>query len=90
MQTIFEPKAARHFASLLRQESRDMRGRTATMRTALSELRSTWKDAKYDAFCKLFEDTTVDLTRFTAHVDEYAQYLSRKADIIDRYLRHRY
>jgi len=86
MQTIIDPNEARRFAGFLQETSRELRSRNAAVNRSLMELNATWRDSKYDSFEKLFEEATLQLERFLEHSEKYAEYLRRKAAIVDRYL----
>lgn len=86
MQTIFDPKAARAFSHLLEQHCKDLAVHNAQVSRKFVELRTSWQDRKYDAFTKVFDETTEKLARFLEHAEKYAAYLKRKAAITDKYL----
>ncbi len=55
----------------------------------VEDSRAVWKDAKYDRFRKVFEQTTRDLDRFARITKDYSAFLERKAALARKYLDNR-
>jgi hypothetical protein len=85
MQTIFDPQAARAFAAMLDQQSKDLDGHTMRMTKSAVDLYGTWQDQKYDTFFKQFEEATLKLKEFFIQAAKYSRYLREMSAKAERY-----
>jgi hypothetical protein len=91
MQTIFGPREARQFASLLQERASELRRVDAVVSRRLLELgTSDWRDERFLQFEKRYEEASIQLQQFARHCEKYADYLRRKAVPIERYLDRNY
>lgn len=85
-QIIFDPDAAQDFQMYLMNASHRIEHACANLQGSFTGLGSTWKDAKYDQFGKLFEETMRGLAQFNKEMYAYLDYLQRKERAIREYL----
>lgn len=85
-----DPSAVRRFAGFLTEAASDLRTRNSALSHRFVDLRATWGDHKYGEFERLFNESSATLQKFLAHSDKYAEYLRKKASIVERYLDRRY
>lgn len=84
---IVNPDELRRFAVYLNDLREQLQHRRFSTEHAFEQLRQNWRDAKYDAFARTFQETCRDLNQFLTALDTYAEFLRRKAALADRYLR---
>jgi len=87
---IADPEEIRVFIHLLLENINRARALQANIRSRFNDLREHWQDEKYAKFLEIFTETMNSLDQFLQHGESYADYLSRKAQLLDRYLEHRY
>jgi len=86
MKTVFNPDEARRFAGWLEEESARVMMDLRQTSVSMLELRSSWNDAKYDDYQRLFDTSTESLAHFSEDAERYVSYLRKKADIVSAYL----
>jgi len=87
---IADPEEIRVFVHLLLENVNRVRALQANTRSRFNDLHDHWQDEKYARFRELFTDTMRSLDQFLQHGETYADYLTRKAELLRRYLEHRY
>jgi uncharacterized protein YukE len=87
---IVDPQAVRQFARLLDNKARQVQDQQAGLKSQFRALHEVWRDAKYKQFEHLFQDTGVLLRDFLKLAEQYADYLKRKANKGDTYLKSGY
>jgi hypothetical protein len=86
---IVSPKDLVTFAQRLEKVAGDITKRKAKASRFVSDSRSVWKDAKYDQFYRVFDQTVRDLDRFARLTNDYSRFLQRKAALARKYLENR-
>lgn len=86
---IISPTDVRAFARELEKTAQDIIKRKSKAARFVSDSRTVWKDAKYDRFHKVFDQTVKDLDRFAKLARDYSSFLERKAGLARRYLDNR-
>jgi hypothetical protein len=86
---IIAPKDLENFAHRLEKAADDITKRKSKAARFVSDSRSVWKDAKYDQFYRVFDQTVRDLDRFARLTKDYSQFLQRKAGLARKYLENR-
>lgn len=89
-QMIVDPDELVRFASYLDTESDNLKQRKDGVSHELASLGEVWRDAKYERFDAIFNETAVKLERFLEDARDYAQYLRDQADIVNEYLDNTY
>ena len=89
-QAIVDPDELRRFAAFLDGLAESIKGKKAAVNGSFSSLKKVWRDQKYARFERVFSDTMNQLDRFIRDATNYAQYLRKKAAIVDKYLERRY
>ena len=84
MNAIFNVDAALRFAKVLEEESQEVKAHNAAVGRSLVELQTSWRDKKYDAFVRTFDDSTLRLAKFLEQCDRYSDYLRKKATIVQQ------
>jgi uncharacterized protein YukE len=85
-QAIVDPDEVRRFATLLQEMAAYVHDRKTHVKSSFNELHSVWRDQKYSQFDKVFEESVTRLDQFLRSAQLYADYLKRKAGIVDEYL----
>jgi len=85
-QAIVDPDELRRFASFLDSIAESIRNKRTVVGSSFGSLKEVWRDQKYAQFERVFSETTTQLDRFLRDAANYAQYLRKKAAIVDRYL----
>ena len=84
MNTEIDLDAARHFATIVEKQSKEVTAMNAQVSRKLLELRIAWRDNSYDNFTKVFDETTKKLARFLEDAESFAVKLRKKVAILDR------
>lgn len=83
-----EPERMRQFERELREIRRKCVDRRKIFNQQIRDIRSFWNDEKYLIFLQKQEKFDNDLQRLEQRVDEYCDFLLRKAAAADEYLGH--
>ena len=86
---IVTPTELVHFARHLEKTADEILKKKSKVSRLITDSRSVWKDAKYDQFFKVFDQTVKDLDRFSRLTKDYAQFLESKAGLARKYLNNR-
>ena len=86
---ILSPAELVTFARQLEKTSDDIVKRKSKAARFVADSRSVWKDAKYDQFHKVFDQTVKELDRFARIAKDYSHFLERKAALARKYLDNR-
>lgn len=87
MKVIINPQEARRFARFLDERAKELKELNRRASIDILDLgASAWRDNRYDAFLRQFEEASTLLQIFLEHAEKYAEYLRRKTAPIDRYL----
>ena len=87
---IANPEEIRKFARILLTAVNDLRATRADVLSYFNGLHNHWQDQKYERFRELFTRAMNQLDLFLQQSEAYVQYLHRKAEKLEEYLRHRY
>ena len=85
-QVIVNSTEQRQFANGLRQlrkEITDLKGKTESEFRTLND---SWKDKKYSQFEKTFVESSPQVDIFVKCLENYADFLNKKASLAERYL----
>lgn len=83
---IVSPAELVTFARQLEKTSDDIVKRKSKAARLVADSRNVWKDAKYDQFRKVFDQTAKDLDRFARLAKDYSHFLEKKAGLAKKYL----
>lgn len=84
---IIDPSEARRFAGFLDERAKEMKELNRRVSVQVMEAgTNAWRDRRYEAFLRQFDEASSSLQRFLEHAETYADYLRRKAAPIERYL----
>ncbi len=86
-QAIADPEQLRRFAAHLRAYSEEMKQRNAALSAHMQNLQQTWRDDQQRKFAEEFELQLRQSNRLIANSEKHSQYLLRKAEQIETYLR---
>jgi len=86
---IISPAELVVFARHLAKTADNIAKRKNKAASLVAGSRSVWKDAKYDRFHKVFDQTVKDLDRFARLTKDYSQFLEKKAGLARKYLDNR-
>jgi uncharacterized protein YukE len=86
---IVSPAELVNFARHLQKTADSILQRKNKAARMVEDSRTVWKDAKYDRFRKVFEQTTKDLDRFARLTKDYSNFLEKKAGLARKYLDNR-
>jgi uncharacterized protein YukE len=87
---IADPEEIRNFAHVLLDSVNRLRSLRADVMGRFNELHDHWQDEKYMRFREVFTTAMSKLEAFLQQGEDYVQYLHRKAQLLDEYLKHRY
>jgi uncharacterized protein YukE len=87
---IADPEEIRNFAHVLLDSVSRLRSLRSDVMGRFNELHDHWQDEKYMRFREIFTTAMSRLEAFLQQGEDYAQYLHRKAQLLDEYLKHRY
>lgn len=86
MTLIENPKEIRRFARILVDIAKELQAQKTSTIHRLEDLKRVWRDQKFREFEPAFLDTTREIDIFVRAAIEYAKFLDRRAQKIDRYL----
>jgi uncharacterized protein YukE len=84
-----DPAELRRFASDLVRFNRELEALMSGLRARLRSLETTWRDQEQVKFVEAFEYTAKALSTFLESSHEHAQFLGKKATLIEEYLKQR-
>jgi len=84
-----DPAELRRFASDLRRFNSDLESLIAGLHSRLAGLESTWRDQEHRKFAEAFNATVKVLGQFLEASNQHISFLSKKAALIEDYLRQR-
>ena len=84
-----DPAELRRFAGDLNRFNVELEGLMSGLRTKLHALESTWRDQEQRKFAEAFEATVKVLAGFLDSSRQHVQFLSRKAALVEEYLKQR-
>lgn len=84
---IIDPDEVRLFANNLIEGANYLHERQGAFESSFIDLNEVWRDKKYEDFRQVFNETMNRMDKFLQYAEAYSQYLRRKADLADDYLR---
>jgi WXG100 family type VII secretion target len=84
-----DPAELRRFAQDLNRFSGEIQSLVATMRGRMRGLEATWRDQEQRKFAEAFEHTVKVLAGFLDASQQHSQFLTKKAALIEEYLKQR-
>lgn len=84
-----DPAELRRFAQDLTRFNNELQTLMAGLRGRLRGLEATWRDQEQRKFTEAFEQTAKALTQFMEASHQHVQFLSKKAGLIEEYLKQR-
>lgn len=86
---IVSPRDLVNFAHQLEKTSDDIMKRKSKAARFVADSRTVWKDAKYNQFHKVFDQTAKELDRFARLAKDYSHFLEKKAGLARKYFDNR-
>ena len=80
------PGDLRHFVRFLTELDEELAASNRTVLDAFDELSREWRDERFLAFSSKFQETMVDVEGFRREARRYAEHLTAKARLADRFL----
>ncbi|HMO25460.1 MAG TPA: WXG100 family type VII secretion target [Tepidisphaeraceae bacterium] len=84
-----DPAELRRFAQDLNRFSNELQTLVGGLHGKLRQLESTWRDQEQRKFTEAFEQTAKSLGMFLEASQTHAQFLAKKAALIEEYLKQR-
>lgn len=84
-----DPVELRRFAQDLNRFNNDLEGLIGTLHGRLRGLENTWRDQEQRKFTEAFEQTVKTLGHFLETSHQHAQFLTKKAALVEEYLKQR-
>jgi uncharacterized protein YukE len=82
-----DPAELRRFAQDLNRFNNDLHGLLAGLHAKLRALEATWRDQEQRKFTEAFETTVKSVGVFLENSHQHAQFLAKKAALIEEYLK---
>ncbi len=82
-----DPGELRRFAQDLNRFNNDLQGLMSGLHARMRGLESTWRDQEQKKFSEAFEQTLRAMGNFVEASHEHAQFLAKKASLIEEYLK---
>ena len=82
-----DPAELRRFAQELNRFNNDLHGLMSGLHARMRALESTWRDQEQRKFGEAFEATVKTLSGFLENSHQHVQFLSKKATLIEEYLK---
>jgi uncharacterized protein YukE len=84
-----DPAELRRFAQDLKRFNAELEGLMAGLHARLSGLESAWRDQEHSKFAEAFAQTTRALSLFLKASEQHAVFLTKKASLVEDYLKQR-
>jgi WXG100 family type VII secretion target len=84
-----DPSELRRFAADLNRFNQELQGLLAGLHARLRGLEATWRDQEQRKFTESFEQTAKAMGNFAELSHQHAQFLAKKASLIEDYLKQR-
>ncbi len=85
-QAIANPVEIRKFAQQLKRFSAELKSQLGTTKGKMQVLGQTWRDREHVKFSQNFNQATKPLYTLITDMEEYSQFLMRKAQAVEKYL----
>ena len=86
---VVDPMELRRFAQHLKRFNGELMNQLNMLRGQMTTLAQTWRDQEHDKFVEEFDQTMLQLSRFTESSEQHIPFLMRKAEKIEEYLHQR-
>ena len=83
---IVDPDELHRFAVLLEGVSHSLNRKRRNLKTEYEDLKSVWKDKKYQRYSRIFEESMQEMEQFSRQAEKLGAYLKKKEKPIRRYL----
>ena len=84
-----DPSELRRFAAELNRFNTDLTALMSSLNARLRNLESTWRDQEQRKFTEAFDQTVRALGGFLEQSHTHVQFLSKKASLVEEYLKQR-
>ena len=84
-----DPAELRRFAADLNRFNNELQGLLSGLHGKMRALEQTWRDQEQRKFAEAFEQTAKGLSGFLESSHTHVQFLSKKASLIEEYLKQR-
>lgn len=84
-----DPAELRRFAQDLNRFNTELQGLLGGLHARMRNLETTWRDQEQRKFAEAFEQTAKTLSNFLEASHTHAQFLGKKAALIEEYLKQR-
>ena len=84
-----DPSELRRFAQDLNRFNNELQGLLAGLHARMRGLESTWRDQEHRKFAEAFDQTVKVLGGFLENSQQHVQFLSKKATLVEDYLKQR-
>lgn len=84
-----DPAELRRFAHDLSRFTQDLQGLLTGLNARMRGLEASWRDQEQRKFSEAFDQTAKSLGNFLEASHEHAQFLNKKAALIEEYLKQR-
>lgn len=88
-QAIVDPAELRKFAKDLARFNRDLESLVGGIHGRMRNLEQTWRDQEQRKFSESFNETVRVLARFVDQSEQHVQFLNKKAQLAEDYLKSR-
>jgi uncharacterized protein YukE len=82
-----DPAELRRFAQDLNRFNNELHGLLSGLNTRMRALESTWRDQEQKKFADGFDQTVKTLGGFLENSHEHVKFLTKKANLIEEYLK---
>jgi WXG100 family type VII secretion target len=84
-----DPAEVRRFAQDLNRFNAELQGLISGLNARMRNLEQSWRDQEQHKFAEAFDQTAKSLGKFLEASHEHAQFLTKKAALIEDYLKQR-
>jgi WXG100 family type VII secretion target len=84
-----DPADLRRFANDLKRFTVELEGLMGQLHSRMANLETTWRDQEQRKFAEAFSQTAKSLATFVEAAGEHANFLNKKATLVEQYLRQR-
>jgi WXG100 family type VII secretion target len=84
-----DPSELRRFATDLNRFNNELQGLVSGLHSKVRNLENTWRDQEQKKFSEAFEQTVKALGNFLEASHQHVSFLSKKATLIEDYLKQR-
>jgi uncharacterized protein YukE len=89
MKAIVNPDDLRKFSAQVRNYSADMQKNLTDIKGRMNELNNSWQDQENAQFTEKFAQSLAPVLKIMEEMDTYGQFLIKKAEPIEAYLKYK-